>query len=89
MIKYYQANNIIDSKEWILFKNYVVVSFNYDSLIHKDYYYLNNDLAHELKVNNRCLYYYVGNLTKEELVYFIDNVNLNFNNVLKDIVEIN
>ena len=95
-LKYLFDSEIIKSNEEIDLlnncvynKNYVIVSFDYDSLIHKDYYYLNNDLVGGLKVNNRCLYYYAGNLTKEELIYFIDNVNSNFNNVLKDIVEIN
>ena len=95
-LKYLFDSGVIKSNEEIDLlnncvydKNYVIVSFDYDSLIHKDYYYLNNDLVGELKIDNRCLYYYAGNLTKEELVYFIDNINLNFNNVLKDIVEIN
>lgn len=95
-LKYLFDNKIIKSDKEIEIlnscvynKNYVIVSFSYDTLIHKDYYYLNNDLVGELKINNKSLYYYVGNLTKEEIIYFIDNINLKFNNVLKDIVEIN
>lgn len=67
----------------------IITLDTYLSSFSKLYEYIDNKYITPITNYDKSLYYYVGNLTKEELVYFIDNVNLNFNNVLKNIVEIN
>lgn len=70
--------------------NYVVASPNFDSLHHKDYYHLSDNVIGCLCLNNKNLYYYVGSIRKDELKYFVEEVNKKFNNVLSDeIVKIN
>lgn len=73
----------------VLYKSYVVATSDYDNLSHKDYYYLSDEVINGLMLNDKKLYYYVGPFGQEELRYFIEEINKQFNNVLEGIVEIN
>lgn len=96
IIKYLFDLNLIKTEEdlnklnsCVLLNNYLIATSDYDSLYHEDYYYISNNIVGTLKLNNKILYYYVGPVSRMELRYFVEKVNILFNNVLKNIVTIN
>lgn len=87
IVKYLFDLNIIKNEDDLdklnscdLNSNYVVASFDFDSLRNKNCYHLEDDVIGGLSLNNKCLYYYVGNILREELEYFVKEINKKFDN---------
>lgn len=96
IVKYLFDLNIIKNEDDLdklnscdLNSNYVVASFDFDSLRNKNCYHLEDDVIGGLSLNNKRLYYYVGNILREELEYFVKEINKKFDNVLVGVVQIN
>ena len=80
---------ILSINNCLLNKSYVVATTNIENIKHADCYTTNDKSIGEIFLNNDKLYYYNGNVSGEELKYFVKNINNEFNNVLENIVEIN
>ena len=96
IIQYLFNNKIINNTDdlsklnnCLLNKSYVVATTNIENIKHADCYTTNDKSIGEIFLNNDKLYYYNGNVSGEELKYFVKNINNEFNNVLENIVEIN
>lgn len=81
-------NDLIKLNNCILNKNYLIATTNIENIKHKECYTKNDKLIGKILLNNIELYYYNDSIRYDELKEFVRNVNKEFNNVLKGIVEI-
>ncbi len=81
-------NDLIKLNNCLLNKNYLIATTDIKNIKHKECYTKNDKLIGKILLNNIELYYYNDGIRYDELKEFVKNVNNEFDNTLKDIVEI-